>query len=184
MLEKTLESPLDCKEIKPVHPKGNQPWIFIGRTDAKAEAPILWPPDAKSRLIRKDPDAGQDWGRRRRGWQRTRWLDATTNTMDMSLSKLQEMVIDREALCVVVNRVAKSWTWLRSWTIQPRTYQEKLKSTSVLCSLVWLLPSTGSHIVLSCQLLSLGAGNHSSPLPLNCIHLLLIVLSPCSLLCK
>ena len=67
MLEKTLESPLDCKEIKPVNPKGNQPWIFIGRTDAKAEAPILWPPDAKSWLIRKDPDAGKDWGQEEKG---------------------------------------------------------------------------------------------------------------------
>ena len=67
MLEKTLESPLDCKEIKPVNPKGNQPWIFIGRTDAEAEAPILWPPDAKSWLIRKDPDAGKDWGQEEKG---------------------------------------------------------------------------------------------------------------------
>ena len=67
VLEKTLESPLDCKEIKPVHPKGNQSWIFIGRTDAKAETPILWPPDAKSWLIGKDPDAGKDWGQEEKG---------------------------------------------------------------------------------------------------------------------
>ena len=67
MLERTLESPLDCKEIKPVHPKGNQSWIFIGRTDAEAEAPVLWPPDAKNRLIRKDPDAGKDWGQEVKG---------------------------------------------------------------------------------------------------------------------
>ena len=67
MLEKTLESPLDCKEIQPVHPKGDQSWIFIGRTDAKAKAPIFWPPDAKSRFIGKDPDAGKDWGQEEKG---------------------------------------------------------------------------------------------------------------------
>ena len=78
VLEKTLESPLDCKEIKPVHPKGNQSWIFTGRTDAEAEAPKLWPPDAKNWLIRKDPDPGKIEGRRRRGWQKMRWLALPT----------------------------------------------------------------------------------------------------------
>ena len=67
MLEKTLQSPIDCKEIQPVHPKGNQSWIFIGKTDAEAEAPILWPPDARSRFIWKDPDAGKDWGQEEKG---------------------------------------------------------------------------------------------------------------------
>ena len=95
LLEKTLESPLDCKEIKPVHPKGKQPWMFIGRTDAEADAQVLWLPDAKSLLIGKDPDAGKDWGRRRKGWQRMRWLDSITYSMDMNLSKLQEIVEDR-----------------------------------------------------------------------------------------
>ena len=80
--EKTLERPLDSKEIKLVNPKGNQPWIFIGRIAAEAEAPILWPPDAKSWLTRKDPDAGKTEGRRRRGRQRMRWLDGITNSMD------------------------------------------------------------------------------------------------------
>ena len=82
VLEKTLEHPLDCKQIKPVNPKGNQPWIFIGRTDAEAEAPILLPLDEKSRLIGKDPDAGKDWGMRR-GQQKMRWLDGIIDSMDI-----------------------------------------------------------------------------------------------------
>ena len=84
VLEKTLESLLDCKKTQPVHLKGNQSWIFIGRTNVEAETPILWAPDAKSWLIRKDPDAGKDWRHERRGWQRVRWLDDITDSMDMS----------------------------------------------------------------------------------------------------
>ena len=115
VLEKILESPLDCKEIKPVSPKGNQPWILIGRTDTEAESPRLWSPDMKSWLIGKDPDAGNDWRQRRRGWwdEMTGWHPMD---MDMSLSKLQEMQKDREAWRAVVYWVTKcqtSW-WLNN----------------------------------------------------------------------
>ena len=116
VLEKTLESPLDCKEIQPVHPKGDRSWVIIGRTDVEAETPVLWPPDAESWLTGKDPDAGKDLEQEEKGQQWMRWLDGITDTMEVGLGGLQELVIDREAWRAAIHGVTKSRTWLSNWT--------------------------------------------------------------------
>ena len=127
--KRLLKSPLDCKEIQPVHPKGNQPWIFIGRTDVEPKAPILWPPDAKNWVTGKDPDAGKDWRQGEKGTTQNEMVGWHHWLMDMCLSKFWELVMNREAWSTAVHGVAKSLTWARDWTelIWTDMWEEKRK---------------------------------------------------------
>ena len=126
MLEKTLESPLDCKKIQPVHPKGDQSWVFIGRTDAEAETPILWPPDVKKWLIGNDPDAGKDWRQEEKGTTEDDRVGWHLWLSGHGLSKLQELVMDREAwhaAAMESQRVRHDWATQLNWypTLSPKS---------------------------------------------------------------
>ena len=116
VLEETLESPLDCKEIQPVHPKGDQSWVFIGRTDVEVETPVLCHLMWRADSLEKTLMLGKIEGRRRKGRQRRRWLDGIIDPMDMGLGGLRELVMGREAWCAMVHGVTKSRTWLSDWT--------------------------------------------------------------------
>ena len=135
VLEKAPESPLDCKEIQPVHSKGDQSWVFFGRNDAKAETVVFWPPHAKSWLIGKNSDAGRNWGQEEEGTQRMRWLDGITNSMDMSLSELWEMVMDREAWYGTIQgsqRVGHDWVTELNWTEKLHGIQISISINKIL----------------------------------------------------
>ena len=130
VLEKTLESPLDCKEIQPVHSKGDQSWVFIGRTDAETETPILWPPDVKNWLVWKDPDGGKGWGQKEKVTTEDEMVGWHQRLNGHEFEQLWEMMKDREARRAAVHGVTKSWTWLSDWT--------ELNWTSCMCGFIQL----------------------------------------------
>ena len=124
VLKKTLESPLDCKKIKLVNPKGNQPWRFIGRTDAEAETPILWPPDAKNWLIGKDHDAGKHWRKEDKGTTKDEKVGLYHRLNVQSSRKLWELVKEKEAWHAVIHGITKSWTWMIHWMTEQQQQQQ------------------------------------------------------------
>ena len=126
-----LKSPLDYKEIQPVHPKGNQPWIFIGRTEAEAEAPILWPPDVKNWLIGKDPDAGRDWRQEEKGTTEDEMVDGISDSMDMNLSSLLQTMKDRETWHAAVHGFTKNQTRLSDWATTTGPNHQNIQPWSI-----------------------------------------------------
>ena len=135
VLEKTLESPLDCMEIQPVHPKRNQSWIFTGRTDVEAEAPILWPPDVKNRLIKKDPDAGKDWGQEEKGMTEDEMVGWHHQLDGHEFEQAPGLLMDREAWRAAVHGVTKNQTQLSDWT------ELKAALRVDVCIVLWAPPA-------------------------------------------
>ena len=148
LLEKTLKSPVDCKEIKPVHPKGNQPWRYTGKTDVKAEAPILWPPDAKRWLVGKDPDAGKDWRHKEKGTAEDEMVRQYHQLNGHESEQTRGIVKDREAWHATVHGIAKSHIWLSNWTITTaqRWQIHVLKSLGPLIPSLYYFPILASFL--------------------------------------